>query len=435
MPPARRSTPRHFAAPAQLPAHRPASQGAGDENAAPALVAAAPGPPVAAPHRRRTGIAVAGSVGALGIAAAVVVGVGIAGASGTVVGIGTAADSATSLPSTGGWSSGTSGRGFGSLPGGTGTSPYGGSSGSAGATTTATDDQGIGVVDIDTVLGYQNGEAAGTGMVLTSDGEILTNNHVVEGATSITVTVVSTGATYAATVVGTDPTDDVAVLRLGDASDLQVADLSDDAAQVGDAVTAVGNAGGTGGTPSAVSGTVTALGQSITATDESGGNAEQLTGLIETDADVQAGDSGGPLYDTASGEIVGMDTAASTGGDVVGYAIPISTAVSIAGRIVAGVDDTTVHQGYPAFLGVSVAPARSGGAAVAGVLAGGPADEAGLAAGDVITELGGTAIGSADALTAALATHDPGDTVRLTWTDASGTVDTAEVTLAGGPAD
>src|SRR3954469_3250033 len=430
MPPSRRSTPRHFAAPAQLPAHRPSSHGVVDENAAPALVVDDPVPPVAAPHRRRTGIAVAGSVGALGIAAAVVVGVGIAGASGTVVGIGTAADSATPLPSTGGWSSGTSGRGFGSLPGGTGTSPYGGSSGSAGATTTATDDQGIGVVDIDTVLGYQNGEAAGTGMVLTSDGEILTNNHVVEGATSVTVTVVSTGATYAATVVGTDPTDDVAVLRLGDASDLQVADLSDDAAQVGDAVTAVGNAGGTGGTPSAVSGTITALGQSITATDESGGNAEQLTGLIETDADVQAGDSGGPLYDTGSGEIVGMDTAASSGGDVVGYAIPISTALSLAEQIVDGVDNATVHQGYPAFLGVSVDPTGSTGAAIAGVLPGGPAEQAGLAAGDVVTAVGGTTIGSAGDLTSTLAGHDPGDTLSVTWTDTAGAPHTAHVTLA-----
>jgi S1-C subfamily serine protease len=400
-----------------------------DENATPVAVIEHPLPPAAAPHRRRTRIAVAGTVGALGLATAVGFGIGTAGASSTVVGVGTAADAATTAP---GWSPrGTAGT----LPG-TGSWPYGSSPGdTAGTAASASADQQLGVVDIDTVLGYQNGEAAGTGMVLTADGEILTNNHVVDGATSITVTVVSTGASYTATVVGTDPTDDVAVLQLADASGLAVADFAADAAQVGDAVTAVGNAGGTGGTPSAVSGTITATEQSITATDETGSDAEQLTGLLETDADVQAGDSGGPLYDTASGEIVGMDTAASSGGDVVGYAIPISDALSLAQQIVAGVDDATVHQGYPAFLGVSLNPAGATGAAIAGVLSGGPAEQAGLAAGDVITGVTGTAIGSADDLSSVLAGYDPGDTVPVTWTDSTGTAHTAQVTLATGPAD
>src|SRR4051812_24270464 len=298
-----------------------------------------PAPAPVVPQHRRAGPAVAGALGALGVAAAVVIGVSTSGGT-TVVGAGSPADggSVNQGPSSGG-------------------SPFGGGptgSDTSSTTALATEDQQIGVVDIDTVLGYRNGEAAGTGMVLTSDGEVLTNNHVVEGATTITVLVVSTGASYTATVVGTDPGDDVAVLQLSDASGLQVADFSRASATIGEAVTAVGNAGGTGGTPSAVSGSVTALDQSITATDETGGNAEQLTGLIETDADVQAGDSGGPLYDTSSGEIVGMDTAASTGGNVVGYAIPISSALSVAQQIVGGEDSATIHQGYPAFLGVSV---------------------------------------------------------------------------------
>ena len=236
-------------------------------------------------------------------------------------------------------------------------------------------------------------------------------------------------------MVGHDQTHDIALLQLKSASGLTTADIDDDTVSVGDAVTAVGNAGGTGGTPSAVSGTITALDQSITATDESGGDAEQLTGLLETDADVEAGDSGGPLYDTASGEIVGMDTAASSGGDVVGYAIPISTALSIAQQIVGGVDDATIHQGYPAFLGVSLNPAGATGAAVAGVLSGGPAEQAGLAAGDVITAVDGTAVGSADDLGSVLAGHDPGDSVAVAWTDAAGAAHTAQVTLATGPAD
>jgi S1-C subfamily serine protease len=291
----------------------------------------------------------------------------------------------------------------------------------------------VGVVDIDTVLQYQGARAAGTGMVLTSDGEVLTNNHVVDGATSITVTVVSTGNTYTATVVGTDPTDDVAVLRLQDASGLATITPDTDGVDVGEAVTAVGNAGGTGGTPSAAAGTITAVEQTITASDETGGNAEQLDGLIETDADVRAGDSGGPLFD-ADGEVVGMDTAASSGPVVDGYAIPIDHALSIARQIVSGADTATIHQGYPAFLGVSVRDGSTG-ALVAGVASGTAADDAGLAAGDTITAVDGDAVSSASGLTTALDARSPGDRVSLTWTDAAGTSHRATVTLGTGPAD
>jgi S1-C subfamily serine protease len=383
-----------------------------------------------------------GALGAFGIAAGAVVGVQAAGGGTTTV-VGQASPALT--PSATGWRGGYAGHGGyggygspGGSPGGSSGGTYGGtgtgSTGSVAATGTATATQEIGVVDIDTVLGYQNGEAAGTGMVLTSSGEILTNNHVVDGATKITVTVVSTGRTYPATVVGTDPTDDVAVLQLSGASGLQTARIASGATRVGDAVTAVGNAGGTGGAPSAASGTVVALGQSITATDESGANSERLTGLIETDADVQAGDSGGPLFDS-SGTVVGMDTAASSGGQVQGYAIPIATAVSIARQIESGVDDATIHQGYPAFLGVSVSPAAAGGAAIAGVVPGGPAEQAGLAAGDVVTAVGGTTIGSADALSTALQAYEPGQRVTITWTGSDGASRSATVALVAGPAD
>jgi S1-C subfamily serine protease len=269
-------------------------------------------------------------------------------------------------------------------------------------------------------------------MILTSDGEILTNNHVVDGATSISVTISSTGATYTATVVGTDPTDDVAVLQLADASGLQTAKLSTSAATVGESVTGVGNAGGTG-TLTAVTGTVTALDQSITATDETGTNAEQLSGLIEIDAAVQAGDSGGPLYGDA-GTIIGMDTAASSGGPADAYAIPIATAKAIAAQIESGVDDATIHQGYPGFLGVSMADGV-GGATVADALPGGAAESAGLTAGDVITSVDGAAIASADDLSSTLQSYDPGDRVSVTWTTGAETTDTTTVTLGTGPAD
>ena len=170
-----------------------------------------------------------------------------------------------------------------------------------------------GLVDIESTLSYQGAEAAGTGMVLTSKGEILTNNHVIEGASSIRVVDVGNGKTYGATVVGYDRTADVAVLQLEHASGLQTVRLGNSSSvRKGQGVVGIGNAGGSGGTPSFAGGSVTALDQSITASDEAEGTSEQLTGLIETNADIQPGDSGGPLVNS-SGKVIGMDTAASAG--------------------------------------------------------------------------------------------------------------------------
>lgn len=295
------------------------------------------------------------------------------------------------------------------------------------------------MVDIDTVLGYQRGAAAGTGTVVSSNGEILTNNHVVDGATKITVTVVATGRAYAANVVGTDPTQDVAVLQLVGASGLQTANYGNSGAvAVGDSVTGVGNALGAGGTPSATTGTVAALDQSITATDEGGANAENLTGLIETDAQIQPGDSGGPLYD-AAGKIVGMDTAAQTNGrqTSAGYAITINHALDVAQQIEsASASSSTIHLGLPAFLGVSVADVPGiGGAGVEQVVSGGPAAQAGIVPGDVITAVGSTSIDSIAQLEPALAAHRPGQSVTITFTDTSGQSHRADVTLVSGPAD
>lgn len=301
---------------------------------------------------------------------------------------------------------------------------------------TATAGQQIGIVTVLSVLKYQNAEGAGTGMVLTSDGGVLTNNHVVDGATSITVTVESTGKSYRADVVGTAPGQDVAVLRLRNASGLRTAKLADSSSDVavGDAVTGVGNAGGTG-TLTAVPGSVTALNQSITAADQSGRGAESLTGLIEINAAIIAGDSGGPLYDSA-GQVIGMNTAASrnraAGPDA--YAIPIEDAVAVAGKIESGVETTAIHIGYPGFLGISTQNSR-GGAGVRGVLRGGPASGAGITAGSTITSIDGTPVTSASALRAVLARKDPGSTVTVTWTSGNGASHSAPVTLATGPAD
>lgn len=335
-----------------------------------------------------------------------------------------------------------SGGGLGSGSDGSGSDGSGTGSGSS-STGTATSAQQVGVVDINTTLDYGQGKAAGTGIVLTANGEILTNNHVVEGSTAISVTIVSTGKSYPATVVGTDPTDDVAVIQLKDASGLSTAKLGDSSkAAVGTAVTAVGNAGGTGGTPSSATGTVTALNQSITASDNNGGNAEQLTGMIQVNADIQAGDSGGPLYENAGGTVVGMDTAASSSvsryssSATTGFAIPIAKALSIATQIESGHPSSTVHIGYPAFLGVQLsAQGQAAGATIAGTVDGSGAAKAGLQAGDTITAVDGKAIASATALSAVTASHKPGDQVKVTYTDGSGASHPVTVTLGAGPAD
>ena len=175
-----------------------------------------------------------------------------------------------------------------------------------------------GLVDVTSTLGYQGATAMGTGIVLTSNGEILTNNHVVNGATSVSVTDIGNGKTYKATVVGYDESHDVAVLQLSGASGLTTATTGNSSTvKVGDSVVGLGNAGGAGGTPSVAPGTVTALNQSITASDEGSGSSEQLSGLIESNANIQPGDSGGPLVNSY-GQIIGMDTAASSSGSQVG---------------------------------------------------------------------------------------------------------------------
>ena len=297
-----------------------------------------------------------------------------------------------------------------------------------------------GIVNVDTQLGLQNGEGAGTGIVLTSDGEILTNNHVVEGATKISVTDLGNGRTYPATVVGYDRSDDLAVVKLSGASGLQTAPLGNsDRVAVGDAIVGLGNAGGTG-SPTAAAGQVTGLDRSITASDEAAGASEKLTGLIQVAANIQPGDSGGPLINSV-GQVVGVDTAASQGfrfgtvsaqGGGEGFAIPINKALTIAKQIQAGKGSSTVHIGRSAFLGVTVSDA-DGGALVRNIVSDGPAEQLGLTPGDVITGVDGTAIGSALELTDAMDQHHPGDTVTLKFADQSGQTQSAKTKLAQGP--
>jgi S1-C subfamily serine protease len=312
-------------------------------------------------------------------------------------------------------------------------------SGTAFARTSATRLES-GVVVIETKLAYQHGAAAGTGMVLTSSGEILTNNHVIRGATTIKVVVPNTGRTYTARVVGYAVGDDVAILQVVGASNMTTVTTATSMAALGDAVTAIGNANGTGKLTS-TTGAVTRRGASVVVNDDQGG-AVRLTGMLGVNASVVPGDSGGPLVNSA-GEVIGMDTAGSTGTTfrstdaTQAYAVPIAKALSIAKKVAAGTGSIRVHIGETAFMGVQVQGGDRGdpvsGAVIAGITNGAPAASAGLAPGDVITAVDGYHISTPASLTSSLLTKKPGDGVTIAYADQSGARHSLKLVLASGP--
>jgi S1-C subfamily serine protease len=301
------------------------------------------------------------------------------------------------------------------------------------------------LVDVVSTLRYQDARAAGTGIVLTPRGEVLTNNHVIKGATSVRVIDVGSGRTYRATVVGYDEKDDVAVLRMHDASGLRAIRFRRaPRPRLGEKVIALGNAGGAGGIPAVAAGRITGLNESIIATDQAAGTSEHLSGLIRTNAGIRAGDSGGPLV-SAAGQVVGVDTAASSQfvfhqGSTQGFAIPIGRALAIARMIEAGRSSATIHVGPTGFLGVHLTrgsvPGIPGqtGARIFGVIAGFPAARAGLAAGDVIVSVGGRPITSPSGIAAVLVLYHPGDLIGLRWVDRAGHGHAATLVLSPGPA-
>jgi S1-C subfamily serine protease len=338
------------------------------------------------------------------------------------------------------------------------------------------------VVDVSANLQYLDETAEGTGFVIdAARGLVLTNNHVIDGATSVTVTPVASGKAYQATVVGYDLPDDVAVLRIKGATGLKaVTTGNSDHLTVGTQVLALGNEAGQGGPPTVAPGVISSLGRSIVASDQSSGLTETLHGMLQTSADIRPGDSGGPLAN-AAGQVVGIDTAAGSGGpgmNFAGYAIPINTALSVARQIAAARSGPGIQLGMPAFLGVllpdsnstspqqqagqvqnrqngaqsssghgcitgnasaytavpaAIAPAEAG-ALVDGVVCGTAAAQAGLVAGDVITSFGGHVITSARSLSSILAADRAGSKATLTWVALGGGRYTALVTLSVGPA-
>ncbi len=321
------------------------------------------------------------------------------------------------------------------------------------------------IVDITSQLKYNNATAEGTGMVISPNGLVLTNNHVIDEATSVSATLVVSGKTYTAKVLGYDSTDDVALLQLQGASGLKTVSVADSSkVKVGQAVLALGNAGGRGGLPATAQGTVQGLNRTIQASDSGANTQETLHGMIQTNAPIQEGDSGGPLVNSAA-QVIGMDTAANTSGfapdqsvATAGFAIPINHAVTIANQIAGGHASSTVHIGLGGFLGVTAAAANdpsgcqsnggfggggvggggfggytppvSSGALICQVYPGTPAQAGGLTSGDVITSVNGQTVASSDGLTSLMAGDHPGDQLSISYVDANGARHQTSVTLS-----
>ena len=342
-----------------------------------------------------------------------------------------------------------------------------------------------GLVIINTTLQYNSEQAAATGMVINPDGLVLTNNHVIEDSTSITARTAN-GHKYQAKVVGYDVTGDIALIQLQGASGLKTVPIGNSSSlKTGDSVVGMGNAEGQNAIAPAP-GQVTALNQTITAGDQGGSvTSETLHNMIQTNADIVSGDSGGPLADSA-GQVIGMDTAGNDGGFSVqqnssGYAIPIDNALAVVRQITQNQASSTVTIGYPPFMGIYigqgsnsdpqaqaeqqnggngfggfngngngngnqncytsdrnlVAPANianvNSGTLILGTICGGPAMAAGMTAGSVITAVNGQAIGAPDSLTGVVSKFKPGTTIKVTWVSPSGQRSTSSIKLTAGP--
>jgi putative serine protease PepD len=269
--------------------------------------------------------------------------------------------------------------------------------------------------------GSQSQSAEGSGFVYDTSGHVITNQHVVAGATSVRVTFWN-GKTYTARVVGTDTSTDLAVLDVNaPSSALYPLTLGDSSkVQVGDNVVAIGAPFGLAETVTA--GIVSALHRQMTSP-----NNFSIDDSIQTDAAINHGNSGGPLLD-AQGHVIGVNAqieSDSGGSDGVGFAIPANTIRSIASQLISS------GQAQHAYLGVELGDTGTG-ASVVSVKGNTPAAKAGLRAGDVVKSIGGTKISSSDDLRAAINARKPGDRVALTFTR-NGTRHTVSLTLTSRP--
>ena len=345
-----------------------------------------------------------------------------------------------------------------------------------------------GLVDITSTLKYNSETAEGTGMIISSSGLVLTNNHVIDEATAVQAKLVDPGhnssLSYPAQVVGYDATDDVALLQLQGASGLPTVTFGNSSqVRLGTQVLALGNAEGQGGAKAAA-GIINALNRSIQASDEGSNSTEDLNHMLQTNAPIKQGDSGGALANNA-GQVIGMITAANTStssqigssGGTLGFAIPINSALTIARQIASGQQSATVYIGLPGFLGVEVATSSSpdpqqqaadeaqggggraasgggpacqatnqpagipahvapiaAGALILGVLCNTAATSAGMVPGDVITSVAGQPITTPNSLTGITAKYHPNDIVSVIWVSLNGIEHTTRMMLGPGPA-
>lgn len=279
---------------------------------------------------------------------------------------------------------------------------------------------------------------AGTGIVLTGDGLVVTNHHVIDGARHVSARSFDSGASYDVEILGYDSSKDVAVLQLGGATSMATAALGDPAdVRLGDPVTAIGNAEGDGEAVAA-RGTVIGLDQALTARSSTDGSRNRLEGMIEVNAAVRPGDSGGPLVDE-TGAVIGINTAGNAEPDPTehmgpprSYAIPIDVAMGVVDQVRSGTASDTVRVGPTPVLGITVTT-HARGAEVLWVSLWSPAEDAGMEVGDVITAMDGRPVASSQELTALMMLRGPGDTIELTWIDREGITHDARIVLEEGP--
>ncbi len=290
-------------------------------------------------------------------------------------------------------------------------------------------------------------QSAGTGMIVSSDGYVITNKHVISDADEIQI-VTDAGDTYDdVTIVGEDPLNDVAYLKINNVSDLPTVTLGDSKTMaVGQPVLAIGNALGAYQN-SVTSGIISGTGRSVTASDSDGSNTETLTDMIQTDAAINPGNSGGPLVN-ANGDVIGINTAVSSDSNGIGFAIPIASVKGMLKNITENNDDGRAYIGLSyititsevaktydlsvkqgAYVHIESSSSRRNSSAV---LSGGPADKAGIKDGDILTKINGVEIGTAGSVVTLIGEYKVGDTIEVTLLR-DGEEKTVKVTLEAYP--
>lgn len=293
--------------------------------------------------------------------------------------------------------------------------------------------------NVQSARGRVVGQGAGTGVAVSKDGYIMTNNHVIDGASTVSVTTSSGDIYDNVKVIGADPLNDIAFLKISGVDSLAAAQLGDSSTlKIGQNVFAVGNSLGEYNN-TVTSGIVSGLNRPVTASSGDGSSTESLTGLVQTDAAINPGNSGGPLVNSA-GQVIGINTAVASDAQGIGFAIPINATKGVLAGVI---KNNKVERAYIGVRYVDITPAIAKerklsvkeGALVLGddsasaVVSGGPADKAGIKSGDIITKIGDQIVGQDGGITSLVGEYQPGDTVQVTYLR-DGKEQTTKVTLA-----